>query len=533
MVPAGLPVTSLPASRRLDSTLAGFWGRWLVPSLSDLLFIALLAWLFVAGHGWQGLLADGDTGWHIRTGEYILQHHEVPRRDLFSYSKPDAPWFAWEWLSDVLFALAFRCAGLKGVVLLAGLVIACFATLLLQFLVWCGANVFAAMAVGLLSIGAASLHFLARPHVFTLLLLVAALWLIAADRRRPGARVWYLVPLTVLWTNLHGGFVVLILCLGLLALGSGIEGWLASPGPQRWTAFRRYLGLTAATSASSLINPYGYGLHLHLIEYLRSDWIRNIVQEFQAPTFRAENVRQFEILLFAGLITAAFLLRRKQISGALWIVTFAHMALTSVRHVAIYVTVAAPLIAAEVTGWWTSMMLKAKPRSIPRIFDDLAQELRPAFLRTSILPAVAVVALMLAGKPIQWPEDFPRATFPVEIVDRHAAEILRGRVFTEDQWGDYLLYRFYPHLKVFVDGRSDFYGPLLGNEYIQLMQGGFKWRGLLKKYGFDVVLSPVEWPLSQLLKQDGGWKVVDDDGHAVLFVRRGTASSPVPAGFRD
>ncbi|MGH9667252.1 MAG: hypothetical protein ACRD9L_22755, partial [Bryobacteraceae bacterium] len=460
IVHAGTPLVSGPAGRRrLDSTLAGFWGRWLVPSLSDLFFVALLTWLFVAGQGWQELLADGDAGWHIRTGEYILQHHEVPRQDLFSYSKPVASWFAWEWLSDVLFALAFRAAALKGVVLLAGVVIACFATLLLQFLVWRGANVFSALAVGLLSVGAASLHFLARPHVFTMLLLVISLWLVAADRQSPGARVWWLVPLTILWTNLHGGFLVLILCLGLLAAGCGIEGWLDRPGPRRWSAFRRYAILAAATAASSLVNPYGYRLHIHVIEYLRSDWIRNVVQEFQAPTFRAENLRQFEILLFAGLITVAFLFARKQISDGLWILAFAHMALTSVRHVAMYVIVSAPLIANEVTRWWAVAARNTTPRSTLRIFDDMARELRPAFRRTSVLPALMVAALMFAGKPLRWPQDFPSLSFPVNIVNRHQAEILQGRVFTEDQWGDYLLYRFYPHLRVFIDGRSDFYGP--------------------------------------------------------------------------
>lgn len=514
-------------SGSLDAVVQRAWGRWLLPSLADLFFLAILTWLFVAGHGWQELLADGDAGWHIRTGEYILQHHAVPHQDLFSFSKSGAPWFAWEWLSDVAFALAFRAAALKGVVLLAGVVIACFATLLLRFLVWSDVNAFVALGVTLLGLGAASLHFLARPHIFTMLLLVVSLWLIAADRRAPGRRVWLLVPLTVLWTNLHGGFLVLVLCLGLLAAGSGIEGWLAGPGPGRWSRLWRYSSLTGATAASSLINPYGYRLHVHIIEYLRSDWIRNVVQEFQAPTFRTENLRQFEILLFAGLITAAFLFARKQIAGGLWILTFAHMALTSVRHVAMYSVVAVPLIGAEATRWWNFAAASAGRGSTLRIFDDMARDLRSAFRRTSVLPALAVIALILVGKPMKWPDDFPSASFPVQIVSRHVDELVRGRVFTEDQWGDYLLYRFYPRLRVFVDGRSDFYGPALGSDYIQMMQGGFRWQGLLDRYRIDVVLAPVEWPLAQLLKQDRQWRLVEDDGSAILFLRRSVPGAVV------
>jgi len=102
----------------------------LIPSLSDCLFLAILLWVFAAGSGWSVLLADGDTGWHIRTGEYILDTRSVPVLDLFSFSKAGQPWFAWEWLSDVIFALLYRAWGLKGVVAFTGLVLSFSSALL-------------------------------------------------------------------------------------------------------------------------------------------------------------------------------------------------------------------------------------------------------------------------------------------------------------------------------------------------------------------------------------------------------------------
>ena len=123
-------VAVLPASEGVSSVqLTGRLSRWLFPSLSDLLFIALIAWLFMStgAHGWQSLLVDADVGWHIRTGEYVLDHHAVPQTDLYSFSKAGAPWYAWEWGSDVVDALLHRGAGLKGVVLLSGVIIALFA----------------------------------------------------------------------------------------------------------------------------------------------------------------------------------------------------------------------------------------------------------------------------------------------------------------------------------------------------------------------------------------------------------------------
>ena len=110
--------------------------RWLVPSLADFLFGAFLIWLFVTGEGWKSLLGDGDCGWHIRTGDYILAQGHVPRVDIFSYTKPGQPWFAWEWLSDVTFSALHQDLGLKGVVLLAGVVLAATATILFQHTLW-------------------------------------------------------------------------------------------------------------------------------------------------------------------------------------------------------------------------------------------------------------------------------------------------------------------------------------------------------------------------------------------------------------
>ena len=91
---------------------------WPLPSLSDAAFLIPILVLFwcTTGVGW--LLTDSDTGWHIRTGEWILSNGRVPAVDIFSFTKPGSPWFAWEWLSDVLMAAVHHVAGLRGIVLL-------------------------------------------------------------------------------------------------------------------------------------------------------------------------------------------------------------------------------------------------------------------------------------------------------------------------------------------------------------------------------------------------------------------------------
>ena len=201
----------VPANRTphgVAKAAAAAFHRLFTPSLSDCLLGSLLVWLFASGHGWQGLLADGDTGWHIRTGEVILAAGRIPTRDLFSFSRPGEPWYAWEWLADVVYALLHRSWGLPGVVLLGGVVIVAATMVLFRHMLWRGADAFAALTVTLLATGASSIHYLARPHVYSFLLMAVSLWILDRDRRLASKSVWILVPLTALWVNLHGGFVL-------------------------------------------------------------------------------------------------------------------------------------------------------------------------------------------------------------------------------------------------------------------------------------------------------------------------------------
>jgi hypothetical protein len=488
-----------------------------VPSFSDCFFIALMAWLFVCGaNGWKALLMDGDTGWHIRTGEYILAHHAVPTQDLFSFSKAGQPWFAWEWLTDVLFAGLFRIGGLKAIVLFAGVMIGAYSTVLLRYAVWRGANGLLAACICLFAVGGSSMHFLARPHLFTLLLLPACLWLVEADRRKNTPFLWLLVPITVLWTNLHGGFLIFIACLALLVCGSAVEAMLGRP---RWPAVRRYSALLAACSAASVLNPFGIGLHVHILAYLRADWIKDLVQEFQAPTFRSEGQFQYEALLVGGLVLTGLLLRKQRVTEALWLLFLAHSSLISVRHAPLYAAVAAPLLASELSAWWKSGAVERKKSSILSILHQLGEDLTPNFGRTSVWPALAIVALVFVDAPIKWPHDFPSEAFPIAMVHENTKVLESGRLLTTDQWGDYIIYSFYPRQKVFIDGRSDFYGESLGTEYLHLLQGAYDWRVILDRWGFDVALLPVQWPLVQMLKLDPSWQVIKDDSHAILFRR--------------
>lgn len=493
-------------------------GHWWKPSFADGFILALVIWTFISGpHGWISLLTDGDTGWHIRTGETILETGQVPYTDPYSFSKPGQPWFAWEWLSDVGLAALHRVGGLKAVVWFSGVLIAAFAGVLLRYMMWKGANAFVALVTTLVAVGACSIHFLARPHLTTLLFVPILAWMIEADRRSPSNRIWVWIPLFALWTNLHGGFLAGIILLGAATVGTAIE-CLAARLPL--ASAYRYAILTAGCAAATIVNPYGIELHRHVVTYLQSDWIREVVKEFQAPTFRGESALEFEGLLILGLIAAAYLLREGRIVETLWIAGLAHMALGSQRHITLYASVAGPFVAALVSDWWNQSCAGKAKNSLGGIFGQLSRDLTPVFSWNSIWIGVAMIAMLAVDSAaMHWPTDFTPVMFPTAILQKYKDRMAASRTLTTDQWGDYLIYHNPVRQKVFVDGRSDFYGREVGGEYLQLVSAGHNWEKVMQRWGFNFVVAPAEWPLTSLLKRSADWKLIEDNGKVLVFSR--------------
>jgi hypothetical protein len=181
----------LPLSRRV----------FLVPSLSDLALLMPIFVLFwcTTGVGW--LLTDSDTGWHIRTGEWILKNGRIPTTDMFSFTKCGRPWFAWEWLSDVAMAAIHTDFGLAGIVLVSLLVLGTTSRYIYRNTVEeCGYRLIAISLAGL-AMAASTIHWLARPHLVTPLFAAVFCWVL--NRVEKGARderfLILLPAVTILW----------------------------------------------------------------------------------------------------------------------------------------------------------------------------------------------------------------------------------------------------------------------------------------------------------------------------------------------
>jgi len=475
----------------------------------------------VSPAGWQRLLLDADTALHLRIGQYILSTGSIPRQDLFAFSKPAETWYAFEWLSETAYAYVFSLAGFKGIALLAGVLIALYITVLLKYTLWKGANGVIALVIILVAATATSIHYYARPHLFTLALLGVAIWVMEFNRRKGGWLIWVLVPLTAVWANLHAGFFVFFALLGLRAVGCGMEAWFwPQKGQERRNEALQLMRVGASCALASLINPYGIHLHTHILETLGSSWIMENVSEFKSPVFRTEEMFDFMALLFAGLASTTSLFRKKSLVEPLWILFFAYYSLVSVRHVPIFAMVAAPIIAVELSEWWASVAAGQSRASLFGILDDVSGQLTARLPGTSLFIPIAIIGLALAPG-LHWPTAFPEGGgLPIKMIEPHLDLLANSRIFTSDQIADYLIFRNYPRQRVFFDSRHNYYGDKIGNAYLSLTNGGHQWRSLLDEFHFDVVLVATDAPVAALLQASGGWRVIEGDAKFILFERQ-------------
>jgi hypothetical protein len=515
----------------------------LLPSLTDFAFLMPIIFLFGRMEGLKSLLGDGDTGWHIRTGEWIAANHGVPAHDIFSYSKPDGVWYAWEWLSDLILAWLNAHGGLASVCLLAIVLISVTFTVLFR-LARNKSNALVAIGITMLAAAASSVHWLARPHLFTLLFV--AIFLTALERVREGregglSTLALLPAATVLWTNLHGGFFVGIVLIAAYGAGELLKFALSPDESGRRAPLlqaRNYFLCALACLAASLINPYTFRLHEHIWQYLTDSYQTTHILEFFSISFHHPVAIFFEAMLALGAAAALRSFAKASYTEAVLFAVFGHAGLLAARNIPIFMVIEAPMAAAvldELLLLLPRCRVAAWLRSAAEKFNRVASELGETdrIGRWHVVSACGlalVAALLFAPHP---PEKF-RAEFNPKQFPAAAVNTLRedssARIFTLDQWGDYLIYRLYPRTKVFVDGRSDFYGDDFVEKTLDVLNVKYGWEGTLTGFGVNTILLPPSSPLTGALKESSHWRVVYDDGIALVFrSTRQTGAQPVSA----
>jgi hypothetical protein len=477
------------------------------PGTAEKTFGQVPAWLwFGAGLfllmviGGNRSLQDADTYWQIVVGQSIIDHRALPHTDIYSFTRFGAPWMSSSWLAQVLYAASYAAAGWAGPVILAALGTAAAFALLVHILCRYFSAVHAiivAMAAVLMS----AHHFVARPHLLALPVMVAWVYGLvnASDARR--APSFWLLPLVILWANLHGGFVLGLALIAPFALDAL---WNAD-APQRLSLALRWMAFGLIALAASCITPYGWNSLLAARQILDLGEAMPLIAEWQPADFSSLGV--FEVCLLAAV--AAALWRGIVLSPPriLLVLGLLHMALSHNRNI-------------EVFALLTPLVVAGPLAAQLGLRESNARTGRGVAVVALILVVVAATAAFAA-----------RHTFTPMVAQTPAAavDVLKarkaGRILHNAGFGGYLITQGIP---TFFDGRGELYGaPFLVKTFDALalrdVDGFF---GLLDTYKIDATLLTPDTPAAGLLDRLGGWQRIYADDIAVVHVRKPGAAIP-------
>jgi hypothetical protein len=484
------------------------------PSLPDLTF-GLLA-LFVPLLGGMPLLnSDGDLGRHLRLGEHMLTHGLL-HEDLFSYTKYGEPFIGHEWLSEIAFALAHRLGGMPLVAVASGLLIACAYAYMTSLLLRRGVDPLLAYVAVMLAVVLGSFHWLARPHLFTLL--GAALLIGRLEQSDEGARPWTHLPLFAAWVNVHGGFLFGLVLIAIYLAGDLVEAVRPAERAVWLRRARRDVAALGFALLGVLINPYGLALPLHVLAWFKMQFVIDNTVEYLSPNFHQLDSKVVLVIMLVMVLGLTLSRQRPTWPRLLVILATIAASLIYQRNIPLMGIVALSALALHLDREW-------------RMLPDWGG-IRGVFQRDSpgrrsgpwaIGVALPLLLLTVTYSPLSAlqaiPGEWSPRVFPVEAVRKAREAKLQGRIYNEFIWGGYLL-KQWPEMKVFIDGQTDFYGEALTRDHWRVgwLQPG--WRDVLRRWKVELVLIPSRAPLAHELARDPEWTIWYCDSTAVILNRK-------------
>ncbi len=444
-------------------------------------------------------VTDPDVWWHLKSGEYIAAHKSVPHTDPFSYTRAGQPWVAHEWLSEVLIYELLRASGWAGLIIVfAALVSAAFFLLYLR----CGPDSYVAGIAVLWGAWTTQMLWGVRPQIISLLL--ASLWLLILERAQRNPKLlWWTLPLTLLWVNLHAGFALGLALSTLFIAGEWIERRLGAA-----------VGGVPATTLPVIIllldllivpfNPNGVRMYLYPIETLRSRAMQAYIVEWASPNFHRAAYWPLLGLLLAIFALAGWARERPRARDLLLLLAGFYAALSSIRMIPLFVLIALPLVCRAV-GLLITSPGSSRP-SPPR-----------AWTNGIIVLGMAVFVLVHVRQVIQCQPAAEAQRFPERAVGYLQAHPPSGHIFNQYDWGGYLIWKLYPQTRVFIDGRADLYGEQFLDEFARAYDLKDDWRLTMDRWRVKTVIVPADSALAQGLEAVPGWTVSYRDPQAVVI----------------
>lgn len=471
--------------------------------------------------GFYQLLNTG-IGWHLASGRWMLEHHEILRSNLFTFGAPGRAWLNHEWFFQILAALADRLGGPAGLVLLRMLAVGILSLLLYRQSRRAELAPGASLLLAFCCLFAARWRFFVRPELITLILLPLGLDLFfRRSEAGKGRRALGLAAVMVIGVNSHAGILLLPLLAGIAVVGDQLSALLGRKFDPR--SMSRDLGLLGLVGFSSLINPWGVKTIMapfYLAGLISRPWAKN--PEWSFPTWA--RFPELYLVIPAGFLLLLFFDRSW--SRRLVFLVISILGMRYVRNEGLFF-VLVPLLLGPALA----------QLGIPGRLDTAARR------RLTALSAVAVLVLSLlslGAKGFPAGMGYAPDRYPIRASKFLKEEgLLEFPLYNDVRFGGWLIGAFYPPTRVFIDDRNEVHEDLLRKIWeIQSSSSPRKWQNFLDSYHIrSAILKykkpvPVEDPRGNFLGYRGWsalwfpakrWALVYWDDQAMVLVDRKTA----------
>lgn len=475
---------------------------------------------------------EPDLWWQIRTGEWILEHHEIPKQDIFSYTFAGKEWINVKWGSEVLFALVTKLSGPESIFIIQAIV-SCLLGFFLIKTAEQKSNLSLSFAL-ILSLVAIEYRIIGRPEMFSHLFVVVFLFFHLRHRKEPSNKIFCLIPLQILWTNLHEAYGTGIVITGIFLVGAWLEYFFL----KRKITFNineipKAISILLPMQILSLVvNPNGIKLVTQPLAILGQVYENKFTQElfdFRSPSYWTWNV----YLAIGALVIGAlgvFLyfktLKTKSNRFRLFIeqfglgylislAAFFYLAATAYRNIVFLVLVFFPLLVFGIES------LLNKIPALPKIQQQ-------AIIAFCVL-LFGSYSLIVSNKYYEWTDS--RDRFGLEVLSTFnasgAADFvlqnkIHGRCFSDYLTSSYLLWRLQPEFKTFIDLRDlDVFPADFFNTFFSATVFSEAFNQLDSVYHFDyVVLYRPNNRIHDYLCNGSSYKLAFIDPVAAVYVKK-------------
>jgi hypothetical protein len=482
----------------------------------NIVLLTLLA-IFIFLTAFQKQHFDADIFWALKSGEWIIENLEVPKSDPFSYTFGGEPWIDFTWGFQVIAHLFYTYLGGWHGLFLLQLAVGSVTF----FLIYRNVNLVTSGRIWLciiilyLVFSTSQSRFFIRPHLFAYLFISLYLFLMSVYENR-GKCLWFLLPLQILWVNIHSSFI-----LGILIVWAYAAGMLIDELREKGFTYKVPHGLKRLMYVSillpvvSLINPYGWKLvvfpFVHQaegnVEALRhiAEWTRASLSELLFYLYPDPvDYFAFKVLLFGAIVLIIMNLRYLKVRDVFLLSGAFYMAATHIRWVPLFAYVAAPVLASNMA----------------RYLDRLGRE--PRTLKTAVWLLSIFLAAFLATNfffvkdRARYGIGIKTGLFPEGTVSFIKTEGIGGNIYNEYFYGGYLIHN---DIKVFIDGRT----PTVYSPYffwkMRLVDITDRWNRLVEEYDITAALVKIRGDFCEKLWKDEGWIPVSFDDVSALYLK--------------